>query len=207
MKNLKKIINNILQKNFMRRAAIWSLLVVLISALGSCKDFLNIDPPSTSLSSESVFSNDDSAIAALTNIYSALTAPGSYISGGNQNIGILAGLSADEYLGYSSNLNEFYENQINPINTPLTSIYTTSYTSVFGANSVLEGLENSNKITPAIKSQLQGEAYFLRAFSYFYLTNLFGAVPLQLSTDYRITRSESKSSPELVFFVFKSTAS
>ena len=43
----------------------------------------------------------------------------------------------------------------------------------------------SNSLTFSVKQQLLGEAYFLRAFFYFYLVNLYGDVPLVLSTDWK----------------------
>ena len=55
---------------------------------------------------------------------------------------------------------------------------------IYMANSLLEGLENSNGLTPELSHRLQGEASFIRAFTYFYLVNLYGEVPLLLSTDY-----------------------
>jgi hypothetical protein len=52
-------------------------------------------------------------------------------------------------------------------------------------NSAIEGLNASKSLTPAVKQQLLGEAKFMRAFCHFYLVNLYGDVPLTLSTDYK----------------------
>ncbi|WP_431217937.1 RagB/SusD family nutrient uptake outer membrane protein [Puia sp. P3] len=41
-------------------------------------------------------------------------------------------------------------------------------------------------MTPAVRQQLLGEAKFMRAFFYFYLTNMYGNVPLATSTDWNI---------------------
>jgi hypothetical protein len=46
---------------------------------------------------------------------------------------------------------------------------------------------------------LEGEAKLTRAFVYFNLTNLFGDVPLVLTTDYAVNSSASKSSQSVVF--------
>jgi hypothetical protein len=54
-------------------------------------------------------------------------------------------------------------------------------------------LEYSEKLTPAVKQQLLGEAKFIRAFCYFYLVNNFGNVPLALTTDYKLNTSMSRN--------------
>jgi hypothetical protein len=56
---------------------------------------------------------------------------------------------------------------------------------VFYSNSAIEGLTLSNNLSAPVKNQLLGEAKFLRALSYFYLANLYGDLPLVLSTDYK----------------------
>jgi hypothetical protein len=57
------------------------------------------------------------------------------------------------------------------------------YNNIYKCNAAIEGLQKSTSLTPAVKQQLLGEAKFMRAFFYFYLVNLFGDVPLALSTD------------------------
>jgi hypothetical protein len=66
-------------------------------------------------------------------------------------------------------------------------------------NLALERLSISNSLTPAVKQQLMGEAKFLRAFFYFYLTNLYGDVPLTTSSDYTANAVLSRSSQQLVY--------
>jgi hypothetical protein len=56
---------------------------------------------------------------------------------------------------------------------------------VYHTNAALEGLGASSSLTPTVKQQLTGECRFLRAFCYWYLVNLWGDVPLVLTTDYR----------------------
>ncbi len=45
------------------------------------------------------------------------------------------------------------------------------------SNAVLEGLDKSDAVSAAVKSQLQGEALFVRAFAHF-MANLFDAIPI-----------------------------
>jgi hypothetical protein len=69
--------------------------------------------------------------------------------------------------------------------------WSSGYSYIFAANSILEGLQNNGNIGAPIAAQLIGESKFLRAFWHFYLTELYGDVPVVLTTDY--TQNESLS--------------
>ncbi|MBB5440070.1 hypothetical protein HDC92_003768 [Pedobacter sp. AK017] len=165
----------------------------------SCTKFLEIDPPKSSLVQETIFQTDDQAISAVTGIYAKMSATNSYASGGSLSISCLAGLSSDELIGYNSLNIPFYENQLSAENSNISNLYSGLYNSIYSANAVLEGLIASNGVTAPVKRQLEGEAYFIRAFCYFYLTNLFGTAPLQLTTDYRITQVAKNSPIDLIY--------
>jgi hypothetical protein len=70
--------------------------------------------------------------------------------------------------------------------TVLNRLWNIGYQSIYQCNALLEGFNKPNGLSSTTNQQLQGEVLFVRAFLYFYLTNLFGDVPLVLSTDYRI---------------------
>jgi len=158
--------------------------VVTIFSLCSCSKFVKVPDPTTQIVRSAVFSDDATATAAILGIYSSMmqdyTMASVYTS-------LFAGLSADELTGYSNdpNLGQFYDNAIIPSNPYISGYWGNLYQYIYGANSVLEGLDNNSLISAPVKQQLIGEAKFIRAFSYFYLTNLFGDVPLILSTDYK----------------------
>lgn len=164
----------------------------------SCKKFLEIDAPKNSLSSAQIFKNDETATSAVTGIYSGMANSG-YASGGNTSITSLCGLSADEFENYNFSLVEFYENALHPQNTSISSLYALPYTHIYTVNAILEGLSASKGISPPVRSQLEGEAHFIRAFCYFYLVNLFGPVPLQLSSDYRESRNHPRAAEAAVY--------
>lgn len=167
------------------------ILVVFISLTSmSCKKFLDIDPPKTSVSTDVVFQNNDLATSAVLNLYTSLNT----FSIGFSSITFTAGFSSDELINYAdARTEEFYENEISPSNSSLESLFGNQYTVIFKANSILEGLANSKGLSSSIKNQLQGETLFIRAFAYFYLVNLYGEVPLQLQSDYRINRTASRA--------------
>jgi len=165
----------------------------------SCKKFLEIAPPKDSLTQEVIFQNDALATAAIKGIYSRMALSG-FGSGTSTSISSICGLSSDELISYNIGLTEFYMNQVNPNNTNLaSSLYSMPYQFIYSANSVIEGLTVSKNVTPPIKSQLQGESLFIRAFTYFYLVNLYGQVPLNLTTDYRKNQIATKSSTKEIY--------
>lgn len=160
----------------------------------SCKKFLEIESPKASVEQSNIFTSDDMASSAMIGVYQAMS-NNTYASGNLGSVTVLGGLSSDELIAYNSEaIIQFYDNQLNPQNTYLnSSLYGKLNMSIYTCNAIIEGLNAPNRLTRAVKMQLEGEAKFVRAFAYFYLINLFGAVPLQLVTDYRITQTASRS--------------
>lgn len=67
-------------------------------------------------------------------------------------------------------------------NTTLYNFYKYSYITINRANSVIENVGAMKDLDEDIRNQYVGEAYFMRAFSYFNLTRNFGCVPMHLGT-------------------------
>ena len=177
-----------------------SCLILLTSFLSliSCKKFTQVGPPATSISSANVYSTDATAAAVLTGIYSTLSG-GSFNGGSILSTELFAGLSADEIALYSSlnvTYTQYYTNTLNNQTLNLWSYY---YSTIYVANSAIAGLSSSNTLTPAVKQQLLGEAYFIRAFCYFYLVNLYGDVPLVISTNYTINDDLGRAAKSEVY--------
>lgn len=176
-------------------------LIGICFILSSCEDFLEVEAPDHKIVSETVFMDDQTAISTMTGIYNELFRAA--FSGGWENsITVLAGLSSDNLKTIRENdlsLREFSENNIQPNNNRNLSLWSSAYNIIYMTNSLLEGIENSESISVNIKNSLEGEAKFIRAFSYFYLTNLFGEVPLVLSTDYRANSLSSQTQTDLIY--------
>tara|TARA_R100001369_G_scaffold68040_1_gene95664 strand:- start:3209 stop:4612 length:1404 start_codon:yes stop_codon:yes gene_type:complete len=177
------------------------MVIIFFCHFASCEEFVELESPDLKIVSEVVFNNDVTAISAMKGIYNELVRAS--FSGGWQNsVTALASLSADECTGLSiTNLTytEFEENEIMPSNTRNLEVWSSAYNIIYMTNSMLEGLENSKDLTEEIRIQLEGEAKFVRAFSYFYLVNLYGPVPLLLSTDYQINARAASNSKEEVY--------
>lgn len=166
----------------------------------SCEDFLDVEAPDQKIVSEVVFNDDKTAVSVMTGIYNQLFSS-SFSGGWEDSITVLAGLSSDELATRTNNLTmmEFDENEILPDNPRNLNVWSSAYNVIYMANALLEGLEGPNGVTEDTRTMLEGEAKFIRAFTYFYLVNLYGDVPLLLTTDYRLNALAGRTSHEEVY--------
>ncbi|WP_428743296.1 RagB/SusD family nutrient uptake outer membrane protein [Tenacibaculum sp.] len=169
-------------------------LVLLCSA---CEDFVELDPPNSRVVSNVVFKSDELALSAMEGVYHRLFNITGFASGSAHSVTSLAGLASDEFDLYNtliySTLPDFRQNEIAITNTSNLNLWSSAYNTIYQTNAILEGIPASEGVTENTKKQLEGEARFVRAFSYFYLVNLFGDVPLVTTTDYDINALISKS--------------
>jgi starch-binding outer membrane protein, SusD/RagB family len=167
----------------------------------SCEEFVQIDPPRTELVKAAVFANDATALAAMTDIYYQVGVNG-YASGSIQSITYLASLSCDELVNgitYDENFQQVNENEILPINSTTTFAWSDMYSCIYKCNAILEGVEDNENLTAPVRQRLEGEAKFFRAFTYFYLVNIFGEVPLVLTTDYKVNAKSVREETAVVY--------
>ncbi len=175
----------------------------LISALifTSCDSFVEIGVPHDEIINKTVFVDDATAVAAISGIYSDMlkSLSSSFTHGYMEQY---TGLYADELVSFASSLNEqqFASNELEETNGAVAvNFWNPAYLYIFNANTILEGLAENEGITAATKSQLEGEAKFMRAFCHFYLLNLFGPVPLVTTTDFRLNNTLSRSPESEVY--------
>jgi len=165
----------------------FGVIALIVFSFLSCEDFLDIEAPKHKIVSENVFNDDETAISTMTGIYNELFR--SAFSGGWENsVTILSGLSSDNLKPIRANdlsLQEFSEYNIQPNNDRNLSLWSSAYNILYMTNSLLEGVNASENLTEDVRNTLIGEAKVVRAFTNFYLVNLYGNVPLILSTDYR----------------------
>ncbi|WP_299670813.1 RagB/SusD family nutrient uptake outer membrane protein [uncultured Polaribacter sp.] len=169
-------------------------------ALFSCEDFVDIDPPRTEVTSETVFTTDATVLSAISGIYSQMITNRSFT---NAEIEQYTGLASDELLNFNTfslDDGEFFTNNLNPDNgIVFGSFWEQAYNYIWNANEILEQLENASSITDFTKNQISGEALFVRAFCHFYLVNLFGEIPIVTTTDFQRNKVLSRSSINLVY--------
>lgn len=191
-------------KTLVQKIITWSWMLVFALLLCSCKKFIEVPPPTSSISSDNVFSNDQTAIAVLNGLYADL-GQGFNKSGyfaGSFGLSLILGASADELTSYSefSDYVAYYNNTLSA-NGSGKEYWSPLYNFVFKCNAALEGLNDpsAEALTPSIRKQLLGEARFMRAFFYFYLVNLYGDLPLVTTTDYKVNTLLGRSSQIKVY--------
>ncbi len=161
--------------------------IILIVVFSSCKKFIDIPPPSYQVSSEQVFTNDATATAAVIGIYSEMMATQNQFA--SSDVTLYTGLYSDELTYYSpTDRDEFIASQLSQTSHSIlsTNFWVPAYKYIYTANVCLEKLDKSASLTLGVKSTLMGEARFIRALCFFNLVNLFGAVPLTTTSDYRV---------------------
>ena len=176
---------------FTRKTFIYFMALVVCNG---CKKFITVTAPVTTINGNNVYTTDGTAAAVLTGIYAKMS---NNFSGFPPTLSLIGGLSADEFTLYSGSTNTtyigYYTNALSNINTAVSDFWTTIYPVIYTANAAIEGIQASASLTPAIKSQLLGEAFFVRAFCYFYLVNLYGDVPLATSSNYKVNATLTRT--------------
>ncbi len=166
----------------------------------ACKKFVSISPSNQLITSDAVFSNDNTALSAVDGVYVQLrTATPSMFNGG---LSIYGGLSADDIYNtsVSTNYDPFYQNLIPSTNGTISGIFWSSpYNVIYRTNAIIDGLNNSNGVSSNVKNQLLGEVKLIRALTYFYLINLYGDVPLILTKDYQVASMLPRTPVTIVY--------
>ncbi|QQD16122.1 RagB/SusD family nutrient uptake outer membrane protein [Sphingobacterium sp. UDSM-2020] len=157
---------------------IWTLVVTF--TLSSCEKFLEIDPR-ISTSDQVTINDENSAHTAVRGIYNQLQSDG-YYGYTFQTIGFFSGDNI-EYTG-SQIVNQSLTNHSVRADLPaLATAWSAIYNTINRANNVIAkvpALSVTPTFTDAVRNQLVGEAYFLRALSYFDLGRTWGGVQLVL---------------------------
>lgn len=177
------------------------ILFIFPFLLLSCEDFVEVDAPDNKLVQDVVFSSDATAKSAMTGIYNQLYLA-EFSNGLWSSVSFMSGLSADNLESIStSNLlrMEYQQNEISPDHLYNLQMWSSAYNMIYMTNALLEGLNNSQGLTPDLTLRLEGEARFIRAFTYFYLVNLYGDIPLILTTNYQDNKLASRASSAEVY--------
>jgi hypothetical protein len=181
------------------------LIVVGCIFTVSCKKWITVDPPVTLSSGDNMFKTDGGAISAVTGLYVSMISYSGNDDFGSGQLTVFCGLSADELNLDNSivapDLRFFlFANALDPLNPKAgTYFWKDFYNYIYKCNSAILQLSDTSYLTPAVRGQLLGEVYFVRALSYFYLVNLYGNVPLILDIDYEKNRLASRTDTEKVW--------
>lgn len=177
------------------------LLIIILSA---CKKFVEVETPITQVSTENAFKNDITAAAVLTGIYAQIS--NNYIN--NVNLGassFLTELSADDLMLFDVNSRPDYAEIFqNALESSYSSSFDNTYwrntfIMMYTVNGAIEKLQENNYLSSDVRRRLLGESYFMRGFFNFYLVNLYGDIPLVLTTDYKKNSSIQRSNKSEVY--------
>ena len=173
--------------------------ITIVLSLTGCKKFVDIPAPPTQTEVDNLFSDAATAESAVAGLYYKFAQQNNLLFNGL--LTVCSGLSADELTPVTNQTYQaFFLNSLLPSNDQIdgTPFWTLPYNYIFHANALLKGLDNGPNIEQPIKSQLRGELLFLRALTYFYLCNLYGGVPLVLTTDFQENEQKPRATAEVV---------
>lgn len=154
-------------------------LIPLILLLTGCQKFLDVQPDLQVDESQAI-TNGSTAEAAVNGLYNRLGSDGYYGS----NFPALAYLSGGDiqWTGSQGAPQEITARRLTADNGYVGSAWQAIYRTILQANYLLEAVPTLNdpQLTADRKAQIQGEAYALRALSYFDLVRGWGGVQLIL---------------------------
>jgi starch-binding outer membrane protein, SusD/RagB family len=170
-------------------------LFAIIAAVSGCRKLIEVDSPQNQLTTDKVFSDTTSAVAALGNIYAQLDKTfevnySKYLDSYTDDL---------DYTGSTTQNLEFYSSTVAVTNAQDLTLWQNLYFIIYQCNDLIAQLPVSGKIPAANISQLTNEARFLRAYAYFYLVNLYGNVPLLLTTDVNANAKAKQSSAAAIY--------
>jgi len=175
------------------------LLVCSCFFMVSCKKFVVVGPPTGTIVYATAFEDDKTAKATVNGLYSELLNSPQHF--GSYGLSLYPGLSADELQNtdVSATYDPFANNSLDAGANAVNSIWIKGYSHIFHANDCHEGLEGASGLTDSVKSRLLSEVKFIRAYCFFYFVNLYGDVPLTLTTDYAVNVLLPRAAQETVY--------
>lgn len=179
------------------------ILTISILASSSCKDVLDVQIPTGTYTTETMFGTVASARTAMRGIYAAMLSDFFSTSIMQGTISGALGITSDDLVRatYSANEQLFLDNNVSPEIGTLSAIWSGCYSYIFKCNAIIDGVTKSPSLDIQSKNVLIAEARSLRAYFYFYLTNLFHKVPLALTPDYEVNRLLPAAEQDAVYQV------
>lgn len=182
------------------------IMVAIGLSVASCEKMIEVPPNLPGqLVTEKVFADSIGSVNSIVGIYSKAFSSYGPLAG---YLSVVPSMSGDDMTSSSDANSPIYNNQLTQGDQSAQSqsqqpapIWNGFYgsTMIYQANAAIEGVKSSTGITETLKNQLIGECELVRSLSYFYLTNLFGAVPLAQITDYTVTSKLPRSPTEDVY--------
>lgn len=161
------------------------ILIILLSAftITSCSDFLEEDLSAQITSESGALNNEKGLTAALAGTYKPLTYTWNSGLGNASTQAVLMG--GDDLTTHKASnkadFREFDQFKVSQQNGRLPFIWSGAYKSIQGANNIIANYEQAVGDEEVIR-QIAGEAFFLRAYNYFWIVRLWGEAPIVLNS-------------------------
>lgn len=159
---------------------IYLLLLLVSTTLIGCDDILEIDDPTTTVSSNQVYKSAEGIRTAVTGLYTANFLNYMMIY---QNLDYYYSYFSDDLKAANSSFSEYYQSNYSPTSSFILNIWQNPYKAIFHSNDFITRINGTTLIPAGERDQYVGEALWFRAFYYLALVNSFGDVPLVLTTD------------------------
>ncbi|MBU1820632.1 MAG: RagB/SusD family nutrient uptake outer membrane protein, partial [Bacteroidetes bacterium] len=194
----------------MKRHTKYSLLAAfaLLFTGSACQDQLEQVNPNQQTSA-TFWQNQDDALKGITAAYLSLAIDGGYMRSTN----LLLDTRGDDARS-NSPWDQMYNSGRFALNAGNDAIYGWAfgayYEGVSKANQVLDNVPGI-EMDESLKTRIMGQAYFLRGLYFYHLVNLFGSVPLPLTSikskeDFTVKQSTNAEGWALVIADFKKAA-
>ncbi|MBW8360963.1 MAG: RagB/SusD family nutrient uptake outer membrane protein [Kaistella sp.] len=165
------------------------LMLILFT---SCEKMIEVDLPNNQMDTSLVFSDVQTANAALAGLYAGLW-DASPVSADNS--GLMLGYYTDDLQYFALNnptLMDLFLNQQIDNNTAVLSYWTAAYQKIYTANAIMEGVSRSAGLQAKDRDRITGEALLIRSLLYYYLEEVYGSIPYVTTTDYKVNQSLGK---------------
>jgi hypothetical protein len=177
-----------------------SIFLVLAVFAAGCKNYLDEDTTGL-LYGPNVLSSQDGLESALTGAYKGLGSQWTY--GFIHPSANAAVLGADDVTTHpasnKADWREFDQFNVSTTNQRSGAVYNGCYKAIQGANNVINNYTKTVG-TKATIDIIAGEAYFIRGFSYYWLTRFYGNIPLVTAGEYSDSLlTVKKSTPAQVY--------
>ncbi|BAH39994.1 MAG TPA: RagB/SusD family nutrient uptake outer membrane protein [Gemmatimonas aurantiaca] len=150
-------------------------LVGAAMSVAACGDVLNVEPV-TSLPQDQLITDNATATAALNGAYDGLQS-GSYYGLSALLVGDLASDNT-VWTGTFQYLGEMATNRMQADNAEVTSMWTAIYQQIDRDNVLINKVPQVTLVTDPVRSDVMGQAYFMRALGFHNLVKFWGGVPI-----------------------------
>lgn len=175
---------------------LYTTIIISFFTLTSCSELIDIDAPKHQLSPEQVYGDSTTVSSLLANTYALVERTVEVNISGNM------GLYTDDfsYTGLTTLQIEFWNSRLSLDNIGVLNVWKNLYAIIYQCNDLLKHIEDV-PISDQQKTSVKGQCLFLRAFSYYFLVNLFERVPLVLDTEVNENRLIAQSDPEEIYAI------